>query len=292
MPDEQPSAYGTDEGTAKAGCVSIAAVVLAAGASRRLGQPKQLLPYEGSTLIDVVVSRVCAAGCTRVGVVIGAHADEVVRAIASRPVELIENPQWEEGIASSLRAAVAWARRTSCDGLLVCVGDQPYLSTCHLQQLMSRFTTHRPVASRYRDAPDIPAIFGREAFGSLEALRGDRGASQVLSRLRAAVIEWPDGEIDIDHPSDLGRLSSEDLRTTLPGVEPARARTRPTLPPVGARSTTEPPVRPTGPLPTIPFARGSGNQLAADASSPPSPPPTPTPPPVATPERDPDDVTR
>jgi CTP:molybdopterin cytidylyltransferase MocA len=191
--------------------VSVVGAALAAGASRRLGQPKQLLPFEGTTLIETIVSRVCATRCTRVCVIVGAHSREIARALAAQPVDVIENLNWEEGIASSLRAAVTWARATTCDGLLVSVSDQPRLSVAHLERLLARFQSHRPVASRYRDTLGVPAVFGRESFASLETLQGDRGARHLLDRLGAAPVEWPDGEIDIDAPEDLSRLSSNEM---------------------------------------------------------------------------------
>lgn len=186
----------------------IGAVILAAGSSSRLGTPKQLLPLGGTTLVEAIVDRVLASSSDRVAVVLGARAEEIAPRLASRPVDLLANDDWAEGMAASLRAAVAWARRTACDALLVTLVDQPRLTTAHLDQLLDahRDTGH-PVASRYGESLGAPAVFGRALFEDLAELRGDRGARQLLARCGARAIDWADGHIDIDVPADLRHLA-------------------------------------------------------------------------------------
>lgn len=186
----------------------IVAAVLAAGGSRRLGRPKQLLPLHGTTLVEAVVVRVCASSCDHVAVVVGSHASEVAAQVDRFPVEILENPDWQEGLGSSVRVAARWARRIGASALLLCVVDQPRLSTSHLDDLIDTFRqTGDAVGSRYSGTLGVPAIFSAASFDELEALAGDRGARALLGRAGTRIVDWPDGAIDIDVPADLVQLS-------------------------------------------------------------------------------------
>jgi CTP:molybdopterin cytidylyltransferase MocA len=186
----------------------VAAAILAAGGSRRLGQPKQLLRIDGVTLAELVVARVCSTSCDRFALVVGAHATDVVARVQRYAVDIIYNADWEAGLGSSVRAAARWARRTCARGLLLCVVDQPKLSTTHLDELVQTFRqTGNTVGSRYSGALGVPAIFGAAYFDDLEVIAGDRGARSLLGRRGTHVIDWPDGAVDIDLPGDLAQLT-------------------------------------------------------------------------------------
>jgi CTP:molybdopterin cytidylyltransferase MocA len=188
--------------------VTIAAAILAAGGSRRLGQPKQLLAIDGTTLVETVVARVCASRCDRFAIVVGAHAADVIARVARHPVDIVANPHWQEGLASSVRAAAAWAQRIAASGLLLCVVDQPRLATEHLDRLVERFRASRTaVGSRYAGTLGVPAIVPATAFAELIALTGDRGARALLARPGTIAIDWADGAIDIDVAADLAHAS-------------------------------------------------------------------------------------
>ncbi len=182
----------------------IAAALLAAGASRRLGRPKQLLPYRGAPLVHVIARELCATCCDRVVVVLGAHAGAVAAALADLPVALEVNVLWTEGIASSIRCAVAWALRSGCDGLALVACDQPRLHAAHVDALVALH--HRrgtAVASRYAGVVGTPAVFGATEFSSLLALAGDTGARHLLAA--APTIDWAAGAYDLDTPDDVAR---------------------------------------------------------------------------------------
>jgi xanthine dehydrogenase accessory factor len=182
----------------------IAAAILAAGGSRRLGRPKQLLPVQGTTLVELIAARVCATSCDRIALVVGAHAAEVAARVERYGIEILDNPDWQEGISSSVRAAARWARRIEAQGLLLCVVDQPKLSTGHLDELVDTFRQSGDVvASRYANTLGVPAVFDAGSFDELEALAGDRGARSLLGRAGTRVVDWPEGAIDIDVPADL-----------------------------------------------------------------------------------------
>lgn len=187
----------------------VVAAILAAGASRRLGRPKQLIPYDGDTLLGRIVARVCAASCAEVAVVLGAGAEDIAPALAKLPVAVLHNADWREGVASSIRRATAWAIAARSSALVLCLGDQPKLTTAHVASLIAAYPRHGTViASRYADTLGAPALFDSRWYPALAMLCGDRGARAVLARAGAFAIDWPDGALDIDEPADLARLDA------------------------------------------------------------------------------------
>ena len=188
---------------------SVGAVILAAGPSTRLGQPKQLLEAHGTTLLRFLATEALASSCDRVAVVLGASAPGAGAALGGLGVSLVRNALWEEGIASSIRCGVSWATREGYDAILLMLCDQPRLRREHLECLLLAFrTTGSIVASRYDGVLGAPAIFDRGTFADLLALRGERGARGILRGARRIVaLDWPDGAVDIDRPEDLPELS-------------------------------------------------------------------------------------
>jgi molybdenum cofactor cytidylyltransferase len=182
--------------------MKIVCAVLAAGASTRMGEPKQLLAIEGEPLIRRVLR--ATAFLPDVAVVLGASAQEISAAIPDANV--LHNPRWSEGMATSLHTAVYWAQRLQAEGLLLCTCDQPLLSRAHLERLTQGRTT---TASRYDGALGVPALIEAAHYERLLQLRGDRGAAPLLrSGIHVTAVDWPEGAIDLDTPEDVARFSS------------------------------------------------------------------------------------
>ncbi|HXI54442.1 MAG TPA: nucleotidyltransferase family protein [Polyangia bacterium] len=186
---------------ARVGCA-----VLAAGGSSRMGRPKQLLSYRGQPLLRRIADLACQSSASRVAVVVGAASDRTRAALTGLPVDIVENAHWRQGMSSSVRAAVSWARRTDCDGLLLAVGDQPHLGSRHLDALMAASAgATRIAASAYAGVLGVPALFPWELFQRLESLTGDEGARSLLrsAAFRVVPVAWSHGAIDVDTPADL-----------------------------------------------------------------------------------------
>jgi molybdenum cofactor cytidylyltransferase len=143
----------------------------------------------------VLRSRASAAAVT-----VGAHAASVRAALGPLRIEVLQNPDWDQGMAASIRVAVTWAEQRQSDALLLVLCDQPRLSATHLDDMIAEFErTALPVASHYAHKSAVPALFPRCLFGALSALRGDRGARELLNDgRRVCRISWPDGEFDVD----------------------------------------------------------------------------------------------
>jgi molybdenum cofactor cytidylyltransferase len=173
---------------------------LAAGASRRLGHPKQLTLHRGEPLVRLAAECVCQSRAAARAVVVGAYAGSVRAALGTLPVEPLPNLDWGRGIATSIQIAGAWAEQLGCDALLLALCDQPRLTALHLDRLIAEFSrTSLPVASYYAHKSGVPAIFPRSLFGALASLDGDRGASVLLNDGRPlSRVAWPDGEFDVD----------------------------------------------------------------------------------------------
>lgn len=195
----------------------LAALVLAAGGSRRLGRPKQLEPWGDSTLLGLVVERVRALPVDEVWVVLGADLDAVLAGVDLAGCGIIENPEWEEGLASSLRVGLdALTRLSRADAALVALGDQPGISHEVVERLIeARRRSRRPAAvPKYRYAWGNPVLVDRSLWARLMSLEGDEGARRLLQ----AHPEWVE-EVWVDHlpPRDVDTQADvEELRPRRP----------------------------------------------------------------------------
>ncbi len=191
----------------------IAAIILAAGPSSRLGRPKQLVEVDGQSLIERALDTANGAGCEPVLVVTGANDQQVVSRIRKCGAKIVMNVDWKQGLGSSIRAGIERLLKsdpeTSAVLLMVC--DQPLVRAQHLRRLINlRRETGRPiVCSRYAETVGVPAIFGREFFGELMQL-GEHGAKQLLLSHpgQSVQISLPEAELDVDEEADIERLDS------------------------------------------------------------------------------------
>lgn len=193
---------------------AVAAIVLAAGASRRLGQAKQLVRQGSETLLERTVRVVRETGIADIFVVLGAQRELISASIAFKDAVLVFNENWEKGIASSihagLRALATHPGQSSAALILSC--DQPQLSASHLREMLRVLAAAEEksiVASSYAGTIGVPAIFPSSLFPQLLALRGDKGARAILldPPCPLAAVPFAGGEIDIDIPADLEHLN-------------------------------------------------------------------------------------
>jgi molybdenum cofactor cytidylyltransferase len=179
--------------------VSIAAIVLAAGSSSRLGEPKQLVRLGGENLLERAVRVAREVGCGAVIVVLGASAEVIRSRCSLGDARVLVNEGWEEGMASSIRLGVG--ALSGVDGCVLMTCDQPAVTMEHLSLLM---TANEVRASRYAGRNGIPAFFPAAEFGDLMELRGDKGARELLAGV--GFVELERGELDVDTWEDLVKV--------------------------------------------------------------------------------------
>ncbi len=188
--------------------------MLAAGASRRLPGPKQLLRFRGATLLRHAARTALGAGLGPVAVVLGAGA--MVRQLrfelSDLAVTIVENPRWKEGIGSSIHAGLAALEgAASPAAVLIMTCDQPYVTPSLLGQLADRWRASGApaVACEYSGTVGVPALFDRALFPELRQLPHDHGAKPVLERhmTEVARIPFEEGALDIDTPDDAHKLA-------------------------------------------------------------------------------------
>ncbi len=195
---------------------AVGLVILAAGASTRLGRPKQLLPYRGRTLLRHAAQVALDSVCRPVVVVLGAWAEQLEPEVRGLPVHVAHNPHWEDGMGASLRAGLRALEATisGVEAAVVLLCDQPFVSARTIDALVeARHATGRPIiASEYGGALGVPCLFDRALFGELAALQGAEGAKRVIKGHEDDVvgIPFPAGAIDIDTPADYEQLRAGD----------------------------------------------------------------------------------
>ena len=188
----------------------IAAIVLAAGLSRRMGRAKLLMPVGGRAIIRYVVESVLAGGVDSVWVVTGPDVEPIEAALAGFEVQIVVNPAPEEGQAGSVRTGIA-ALPPSVDAVLIALGDQPSLAPSIIPALLAarRASPKLIVAPRYRDGQGNPVLFKREIFPELLRLTGVLGARPIIQK-EPARVEWVDLDLpmppDVDTPDDYERI--------------------------------------------------------------------------------------
>ncbi len=181
----------------------VCAVVLAAGASRRMGRNKLLLPLAGKPLVAHAVEAALGSRADEVVVVLGAQAEAVRLALGGRPVQYLDNRAWSEGLAASVRLAVR-ALGERCAGLLFLAGDMPLVSPAHLDRLIAAFQEGPAIVwSGDGRSRGIPALFGAATFPALRGLRGDVGGRSLAGHWpETTVLTKPQVLWDVDTSMD------------------------------------------------------------------------------------------
>ncbi|RSL15773.1 molybdenum cofactor cytidylyltransferase [Edaphobacter aggregans] len=178
--------------------MKVAAVVLAAGGSSRLGSPKQLVRLGAENLLERAVRVAREAGCGPVVVVLGASADLIRLQCELGDACVVVNEDWASGMGGSIGVGVGALQ--GVDGCVVMTCDMPAVTAAHLSRLIGGAEV---TASRYAGRNGIPAFFPKTYFDALMALMGDKGARELLVTARSE--ELADGELDVDTVGDLER---------------------------------------------------------------------------------------
>jgi molybdenum cofactor cytidylyltransferase len=191
----------------------IPVIILAAGASTRMGEPKQLLVYQGKTLLQHAIDTVKSAGFFPVVVVLGAFYDKIVHTIAQKVI-VVDNKLWEQGMASSLKAGLATVKEQfpHTQAVLCMLCDQPLITPAHLQALKQARGKKPIVATRYHDIDGVPVIFERVYFERLLEMEGATGARKLIKKYHKDVyaISFEPASRDVDTPEAYRRLLEED----------------------------------------------------------------------------------
>jgi molybdenum cofactor cytidylyltransferase len=196
---------------------AIGGVILAAGGSTRMGQLKQLLIYQGCSLIRRAAMIAISSVCRPVVVVVGANCDCILPELDGLEVAIAINNDWSHGMSTSLQVGISalLAEDAEIAAVVLMVCDQPFVSTELINQLVSTYQdstnySQKPVivAAQYGVVVGVPALFDRSVFPAFTALQGDTGARAIIRHYGAQVrsIPFPAGAIDIDTPTDYENL--------------------------------------------------------------------------------------
>ena len=197
-----------------AGKPKIAAIVLAAGASSRMGANKLLLPLDGRPLAAHAVETACASSADAVLVALGNAADQVAAALAPGRYQRVDNPRFADGLSTSLQAGLD-ALSDEMDGALILLADMPRISLATLEAILAaaRETPGQIVAANQRGRPAPPVYWPSACFPELQEIRGDEGGRSVLLRsldtVRLIDLAQPDEALDVDAPEDYERIQEK-----------------------------------------------------------------------------------
>jgi molybdenum cofactor cytidylyltransferase len=183
---------------------------------KEMGQLKQLLPYGRETLVRWAARNALGSVCNPVFTVLGS-ASEMIRAeLEHLPIQLLDNPEWMDGIGSSIRCGVrgALAAHSDLDAIVLLLADQPHVTAATINRLVETAEKVRKsiIASAYSDTVGVPALFSRVTFNELRNLRSERGAKQFIASCNDHVVtvSKPEAERDIDTPDNYRELNEVD----------------------------------------------------------------------------------
>ncbi len=189
-----------------------AAIILAAGKSQRMGSPKQLLRYNNKTFLEHVADEATASEAERVIIVLGYAAGEIVAATNITGAHVLNNENWERGMASSIITGIKYLihEHPDTDAAILLVSDQPYLDSALLNKMLAkqRETGLPIVACEYERGAGVPALFHKFFFSQLLALKGDAGAKRLINQNLnlVATVPFPLGHVDVDTPEAYQKL--------------------------------------------------------------------------------------
>jgi molybdenum cofactor cytidylyltransferase len=187
-------------------------LILAAGNSSRLGQPKQLIEFQGETLIRRITKTALTIS-DDVLIVLGANAELIEADLKpfTGQVKTVFNPDWQKGMGTSIRIGVQQLAK-NVDAIMVLLCDQPFVTAEKLQELLQTFANfHQPIiACEYKNQLGVPMLFDKTIFPELLNLKGDKGARAFLHKYegKIGVIDFQEGNFDVDTLEDLKQLNA------------------------------------------------------------------------------------
>ncbi|MCK0178648.1 nucleotidyltransferase family protein [Flavobacteriaceae bacterium S0862] len=191
---------------------NIVTLIMAAGNSSRMGEAKQLLPWKEATLIEDVITKLLHLNTFKAIVVLGANEDKIVPKIASYPIEIIYNIEWEKGLGNSIAFGIYHIKKNyDVDGVLVTLADQPLIEATYLKVMIDLFETDKNqiIATKYQNGKlGVPALFDKSYLLELSNIDGDKGAKSILEKYTNSVIttQIDTNVFDIDTDEDYKKL--------------------------------------------------------------------------------------
>lgn len=189
-------------------------IILAAGQSSRLGQPKQNLIFQNQTLLQRAIATAKSSTCRPIVVVTGAHANLIGSSVEGPEIRVVFNAQWEKGMASSIRRGIeAMKYYPDIDSALIMLCDQPLVTPSLINEMLQKRQTSGKVivCCSYNKTMGVPVIFHQTMFNELMSLKGHEGAKKILKDHPEdiATVPFDGGGLDIDTPEDYERLIKE-----------------------------------------------------------------------------------
>lgn len=188
-------------------------MILAAGNSSRLGKPKQLLVFEGTTLLEKTITAAEQTPFAPIVMVLGAYANEILASIKELNINYIINENWQDGMSASIKAGLKKMinLEPETESVIIAVADQPFVTADIFNLLYEQHlkTGKNIIASSYAETIGTPALFNRQYFDELNLLDGGSGAKHLMTKHinDVATIQFTLGNIDIDTETDYKNLT-------------------------------------------------------------------------------------
>lgn len=195
--------------------MKIAALILAAGTSSRMGTDKQLLPYKGTTLLGWTIENILKCNVDKVFCVLGSNVEKITSEISKYPIAIIYNPNYEKGLSTSIISGIEHIKYMEYDPVLILLADQPNVDSLYINTIISTFelNPNDVIASSYNNIKGVSAIFPKKMYPNLVNIKGDKGAKLLLNSVGSSVITVNEFSNlrDIDTPQDYDKfLKSQD----------------------------------------------------------------------------------
>lgn len=193
---------------------TVGLIILAAGASVRYGEPKQLLSFNGETFLRRIVRESLKSACQPIVAVFGADAQNLSRHVENFEVYTVYNKDWEKGMGTSISAGIEKLLEIDekIAGAVITVCDQPFVDEQIINRLVQTFNENQSsiVASRYAETLGVPALFSQKLFPELIKLKKSGGAKELIERFshETIAVDFSKGAIDVDTPEDFHRLKT------------------------------------------------------------------------------------
>jgi molybdenum cofactor cytidylyltransferase len=188
---------------------NIAIVILAAGKSSRMNSIKQLEKINNKTLLEITLDKIKSLASENIFCVLGSNSEKIKSEINTENIQFIENSNFEEGLSSSIVAAIKHFehKKINFDGIFILLADQPLIEVTYFDKMLNLFQENNStiIASNYGKKTGVPAIFPKKYFSDLLLLKGDKGAKDFINKKKSEIIypKTTTNFLDIDTQEDL-----------------------------------------------------------------------------------------